>query len=81
MSAFCPLAQAGPGMAPYLAAWPELFLLRAFTKTYGLPALRLGYGLGRRRWWSGCWPGAVLECLGPGPGGGACMLSVAPVAV
>ena len=58
---FLPLAQAGPGMAPYLAAWPELFLLRAFTKTYGLPALRLGYGLGeaalveRMLAWGPCW--------------------------
>lgn len=43
---FFPLAQTGNGLASQLAQWPELFLLRAFTKTYAIPALRLGYGLG-----------------------------------
>ena len=48
-------------MAPYLAQYPELFLLRAFTKTYAVPGLRLGYGLGapelveRLMTWGPCW--------------------------
>ena len=48
-------------MAPYLARYPELFLLRAFTKTYAIPSLRLGYGLGapelveRMMAWGPCW--------------------------
>lgn len=37
--------EAGPGLAPLLARWPRLFLLRAFTKSYALAGLRLGYGL------------------------------------
>ena len=58
---FLPLAQEGRGMAPYLARYPELFLLRAFTKTYAIPSLRLGYGLGapelveRMMAWGPCW--------------------------
>ena len=58
---FLPLAREGRGMAPYLADYPELFLLRAFTKTYAIPGLRLGYGLGapelveRLMAWGPCW--------------------------
>ena len=58
---FLPLAWEGRGMAPYLAQYPELFLLRAFTKTYAIPSLRLGYGLGapelieRLMAWGPCW--------------------------
>jgi threonine-phosphate decarboxylase len=58
---FLPLAQAGNGMAPYLNDHPHLFLLRAFTKTYAIPGLRLGYGLGASEWieellgWGPCW--------------------------
>lgn len=36
---------AGPGMAPVLGEYPNLFLLRAFTKSYAMAGLRLGYGL------------------------------------
>ena len=58
---FLPLARGGRGMAPYLTEYPELFLLRAFTKTYAIPGLRLGYGLGapelmeRLMTWGSCW--------------------------
>ena len=58
---FLPLAREGRGMAPHLAQYPELFLLRAFTKTYAVPGLRLGYGLGapelveRLMTWGPCW--------------------------
>ena len=58
---FLPLVHGGRGMAPYLEDYPELFLLRAFTKTYAIPGLRLGYGLGapeliqRLLTWGPCW--------------------------
>lgn len=43
---FLPLAdEGGQGLAPYLAEFPHLFLLRAFTKSYAMAGLRLGYGL------------------------------------
>lgn len=43
---FLPLASGGEGLADLLEAHPRLFLLRAFTKTYAIAGLRLGYGLG-----------------------------------
>lgn len=59
---FYPLAQAGPGLAPFLADHPGLVLIRAFTKTYAVPGLRLGYGLcgdlnlvRRLEEWGPCW--------------------------
>jgi len=44
---FLELSDAGRGgtMAKYLAAYPNLFILRAFTKSYGMAGLRLGYCL------------------------------------
>ncbi len=51
---FLPLSDgAGTGMAPLLGEYPELVLLRAFTKSYAVPGLRLGYAL--------CADGALLE--------------------
>ena len=34
-------------MKPYLQEYPNLFILKAFTKQYAIPGLRLGYGLCR----------------------------------
>ena len=43
---FLPLSDgAGPGLAPCLAEHPNLLLLRAFTKSYAMAGLRLGYAL------------------------------------
>lgn len=42
---FLPLATGGPGLAPWLARHPNLVLLRAFTKSYAMAGLRLGYCL------------------------------------
>ncbi|MGN0979913.1 MAG: threonine-phosphate decarboxylase CobD [Candidatus Avoscillospira sp.] len=58
---FLPLAQAGSGLATYLKDHPKLFLLRAFTKAYAVPGLRLGYGLcapelaAQLTAWGPCW--------------------------
>lgn len=43
------------GMAREMEQYPNLFLLRAFTKSYAIPGVRLGYGL--------CGDGALLERL------------------
>ncbi|MBE5961377.1 MAG: threonine-phosphate decarboxylase [Lachnospiraceae bacterium] len=32
-------------MVPYLVQFPNLFILKAFTKIYAMPGLRLGYGI------------------------------------
>ncbi len=42
---FLPLAGGGPGLAPWLEQYPNLLLLRAFTKSYAMAGLRLGYCL------------------------------------
>ena len=42
---FLPLAAGGPGLAPWLEEYPNLLLLRAFTKSYAMAGLRLGYAL------------------------------------
>ncbi len=42
-------------LKPELAAYPNLFILKAFTKIYAMPGLRLGYGL--------CADGALLAAL------------------
>lgn len=87
---FLPLAREGRGLAPYLAEHPNLFLLRAFTKTYAIPGLRLGYGLGapdlveKLTDWGACWnvsgvaQAAGLACcaLPDWPAGGRQMLAL-----
>ncbi|MBR1497292.1 MAG: pyridoxal phosphate-dependent class II aminotransferase [Oscillospiraceae bacterium] len=45
----------GEGMKRHLGAFPGLFILKAFTKTYGMAGLRLGYGL--------CADEALLEAM------------------
>ena len=53
---FLPLSDgAGAGLAPYLGQFPNLVLLRAFTKSWAMAGLRLGYAL--------CGDGELLERL------------------
>ena len=42
---FLPLSAGGAGLAPWLEEYPNLVLLRAFTKSYAMAGLRLGYAL------------------------------------
>ena len=42
---FLDLSDDGKSMKPYLQDNPNLFLLKAFTKSYGMAGIRLGYGL------------------------------------
>jgi len=46
---FLDLSDGGQSMKRLLADVPELFLLKAFTKTYAMAGLRLGYGLSADR--------------------------------
>lgn len=48
---FLDLTDAGrtQSLKEHLARWPELFLLKAFTKSYGMAGLRLGYCLSADR--------------------------------
>ena len=55
---FLPLACGGPGLAPWLVEYPNLLLLRAFTKSYAMAGLRLGYAL--------CADAALLERMSAG---------------
>ena len=55
---FLPLACGGPGLAPWLEEYPNLLLLRAFTKSYAMAGLRLGYAL--------CADTALLERMSAG---------------
>lgn len=53
----------------YIREFPNLFIIRAFTKIFAIPGLRLGYGLGNsdivRKMWSSKIPWSVnsLACL------------------
>ena len=42
---FLDLTDSGESLKPYLARYPQLFILKAFTKSYGMAGVRLGYGL------------------------------------
>ena len=42
---FLDLCDGGESLKKYLDAMPGLFILKAFTKSYGMAGLRLGYGL------------------------------------
>lgn len=42
---FLDLADNGESMKSYLSCYPQLFILKGFTKSYGMAGLRLGYGL------------------------------------
>lgn len=42
---FLDLTKNGVSRKNYLSRYPELFLLKAFTKSYGMAGIRLGYGL------------------------------------
>lgn len=42
---FLDLSDNGESMKPFLAAYPQLFILKAFTKSYGMAGIRLGYCL------------------------------------
>ena len=55
---FLPLSCGGPGLAPWLVEYPNLLLLRAFTKSYAMAGLRLGYAL--------CADAALLERMSAG---------------
>ena len=72
---FLPLATGEIGLAPLVKDHPKLVVLRAFTKSYAVPSLRLGYcvadpGLVEKlHRWGGCWnvsgvaQAAGLACL------------------
>lgn len=42
---FLDLSSQGKSLTPLLSAHPHLFLLKAFTKSYGMAGVRLGYGM------------------------------------
>lgn len=42
---FLSLSDGGVDLTPFLQGFPQLFVLKAFTKSFGLAGLRLGYGL------------------------------------
>lgn len=42
---FLDLTDGGESLKPFLARYPQLFILKAFTKSYGMAGVRLGYGL------------------------------------
>ena len=42
---FLSLSDGGADLMPFLREFPQLFILKAFTKSFGMAGLRLGYGL------------------------------------
>ena len=42
---FLSLSEGGVDLMPFLREFPQLFILKAFTKSFGMAGLRLGYGL------------------------------------
>ena len=54
--------------------YSNLFLLKAFTKRYAIPGLRLGYGISRKQGTArkNGTGSAAVECLGSGSGGRNC---------
>ncbi len=42
---FLSLSDGGVDLTPFLREFPQLFILKAFTKSFGMAGLRLGYGL------------------------------------
>ena len=52
---FLDLSDDGTSMKTYLGDYPNLFLLKAFTKSYGMAGIRLGYCL--------CSDGALLKAM------------------
>ncbi len=46
---FLDLTQEGISMKKYLKQYPEMFILKAFTKSYGMAGVRLGYGMSSDR--------------------------------
>ena len=52
---FLDLSDGGVSMKPYLKDYPNLFLLKAFTKSYGMAGIRLGYCL--------CSDGELLKAM------------------
>lgn len=42
---FLDLTDGGESLKPFLTRCPRLFILKAFTKSYGMAGVRLGYGL------------------------------------
>ena len=42
---FLSLSDGGTDLTPFLREFPQLFVLKAFTKSFGMAGLRLGYGL------------------------------------
>ena len=42
---FLSLSDGGVDLTPSLSDFPQLFILKAFTKSFGMAGLRLGYGL------------------------------------
>ena len=65
---FLSLSDGGTDLTPFLREFPQLFVLKAFTKSFGMAGLRLERGWGLAAEDVG--GGAAVECLGACTGGG-----------